>query len=210
MTISLGPAPGPQAGGMNAIGARPIQEVVPAPAAPRPEPVRPPAARTPEMTMPDPAAKAKEAPKGAATVKAAPDEAKGRAPTRGAETRAGSAIVETGATGANQGLTTFGGGGTGGYLDTKDFCCPEYLVTMLNLIQRNWNGKQGVNGAVLMKFTIRRDGELTAIEVETTSGYSPLDMAAQRALIMTKQLPVLPAAFVGEQLPVHINFIYQR
>ena len=50
MTISLsGGPPGPNSGGMNPMGARPVQTTE---AAPRPEPVHPPAARTPEMTLP--------------------------------------------------------------------------------------------------------------------------------------------------------------
>jgi TonB family protein len=211
MTISLGGSAGPRTGGLQALSSRAIQEVVPPAPAARPEPIRPPAAQTPEMTMPDPAAKTKAAPKNAPEVKAAPTEAKGRTPSKGAEANPGKALVETGASGAGEGLTTFGGGGgTGGYLDTKDFCCPEYLITMKNLIERNWNGRQGVSGTVLMKFTIQRDGLLTGIEVEKPSGFIPLDLAAQRAVILTRQLPALPSAYTGSDLTVHINFVYQR
>jgi len=107
------------------------------------------------------------------------------------------------------GLST-GGGGTGGYLDVGNFCCPEYLSTMLQLIQRNWNSKQEVSGEALLKFTIQRDGRFTGIEVERSSGYAALDLSAQRALLLTREVPPLPVAFTENQLTVHLNFQYQR
>src|SRR5205823_6271563 len=55
MTITLGGGtPGPQNGGMTAIGGRPVQ-AEPLPEAPkRPEAIRPPAAAPPEMILPVP------------------------------------------------------------------------------------------------------------------------------------------------------------
>ena len=135
-------------------------------------------------------------------------EARGRTPTRGAETREGSAIAETGGRGTGFGLST-GGGGTGGYLDVADFCCPEYLGTMLQLLQRNWASRQEVSGATMMKFTIQRDGRITDIALETSSGYAALDLSSQRALLLTRQLPPLPRPFGEDHLTVHLNFQYQ-
>src|SRR5688572_26608118 len=54
MTISLGGAPGPRAGGMTPIGGRTVQEVA-TEAAKRAE--APPAAKAPEMTLPSPNAR---------------------------------------------------------------------------------------------------------------------------------------------------------
>ncbi len=203
MTISLAGAPGPRAGGMTPMGGRPIQKAT-EPASKRPEPVRPPAARTPEMTLPA----TKSAPRQA--VRNAPEEARGRTPTRGTEERPGSAIAETGGRGLGFGLTTGGGGGTGSYLDVGNFCCPEYLQTMIQLIQRNWNSKQSVAGDVLVKFTIQRDGRLTDIELERSSGFIALDLSAQRAVALTQRLPPLPGQFPDNTLTVHLSFQYQR
>lgn len=205
MTISLGGAPGPRAGGMTPMGGRPVQSLAPLPDA-RPQPVRPPAAATPEMTVPDRTAR-RAAPK--ETVKAAPDDARGRTPTRGAEEQPGSAVAETGARGLGFGLTT-GGGGTGGYLEVGNFCCPEYLTTMISLIQRNWNSRQQVAGDVLIRFEILRDGRLTGVQLEQSSGYAALDLTAQRAMLLTKQFPPLPGAFPDDHLTVHLRFQYQR
>ena len=204
MTISLGGAPGAQSGGMTPIGGRPIQEVAPLVEPPRPQPVRPPAAETPEMVAPD-VTRTRPSPPVTRSV----PEATGRTPTRGPEPREGSAVAETGGRGTGFGLST-GGGGTGGYLDVRDFCCPDYLGTMLQLLQRNWDSRQEVSGETMMKFTIQRDGRITDIELERSSGFVALDLSAQRALLLTRQLPPLPRPFTEDHLTVHLNFQYQR
>jgi hypothetical protein len=48
------------------------------------------------------------------------------------------------------------------------------------------------------------------VELEKSSGYAALDLTAQRALLLTKQLPPLPAAFTEPSLTVHLYFDYQR
>jgi TonB family protein len=202
MTISLGGAPGPRSGGMTPMGGRPVQTTEPAP---KPEAVRPPAAKPPEMTMPNP--RERVVPK--SDVKRPPDQARGRTPTRGEQVQEGSAVAETGARGMGFGLTT-GGGGTGGYLDIANFCCPDYITTMLQLIQQNWNSKQGVAGETMIKFTILRDGRISDVEMERSSGYAALDLTSQRALLMLRRLPPLPPEFTEDHLTVHLRFQYQR
>jgi TonB family protein len=210
MTISLGGGtPGPQSGGMTAIGGRAIQTETPPEAARRPEAIRPPAAKTPEMTLPKPGAKpSRSAP--APEVKQAPEDARGRTPTRGDETSAGSTVAETGVRGQGFGLSTGGGAGSGSRLDVADFCCPEYIALMLQRIYGNWNARVEVPGQSMVKFTIQRDGRITDVSVEKPSGYVALDMNAQRALLLTRQLPALPAAFTNPSLTVHLNFEYTR
>jgi protein TonB len=208
MTISLGGAPGPRSGGMTAMGGRPVQQVAPpAPTPPRPEPVKAPAEKPPAMVLPT---KEKPAPKppGPTPAKPAPEPARNAAPTTGPELRAGNAVAQTGAQGIGFGLST-GGGGAGGDIDIGNFCCPEYLATMLDLIQRNWNSRQQVTGVSTIRFTVRRDGTITDVEVAKSSGYAVLDLAAQRA-IATTRLPPLPTAYTNDRLTIHLNFGYQR
>jgi len=205
MTISLGGAPGPRAGGLTTMGGRPIQQAVPVEAKKAIEPVRPPAAREPEMIEPK-----KTAPKKTETK--IQDEAKdprGRTPTKGEEVRKGSTVAETGGRGQGFGLS-HGGGGTGGYLDVANFCCPEYLSTMLDVIHQRWDSRQQAVGTTVMKFVIERDGRLTNIQVEKSSGYAALDLMAHRSLVLTRQLPPLPAAFTEPSLTVHLIYEYQR
>lgn len=209
MTITLGGGGGPQNGGMTAMGGRPVQAVRPPEEAKRPEAVRPPAAKPPEMTIPrrnEKPGAAKPAPK----IEQAPSDARGRTPTRGAEVSKGSAVAETGARGQGFGLSTGGGAGSGSYLDVANFCCPDYLVTMVGLIRNNWNAAAEVTGETVIKFTIQRDGTIGDVALEKSSGYTALDLTAQRAVYMTRQLPGLPAAFSNETLTVHLNFQYQR
>lgn len=209
MTITLGGGNGgPQNGGLNAIGGRAVQAETP-PDVKRPEPVRPPAAKTPEMTVPVPGkTPAKAAPPTA--VKQAPDQARGRTPTRGPETREGSAVAETGARGQGFGLSTGGGAGSGSRLDVENFCCPDYLMVMIERIRANWNPQAEVAGETIIKFTIQRDGTITAPEREKSSGYTALDINALRAVVGTQRLPPLPAAFPNPSLTVHLNFQYTR
>ena len=146
----------------------------------------------------------------AVTVKQAPDEARGRTPTRGAQTSAGSAIADTGVRGQGFGLSTGGGAGTGSSLEiTGDFCCPEYLATMIARIRSAWNQDQGARGTSLIRFTIKRDGAITDATIFKPSGTLTLDTAALRAVLATKTLPPLPDAFPNPTLTMRLSFEYQ-
>jgi len=203
MSISLGGAPGPNIGGSNPMGGRAIQApTVQSTPPPRVQP--PPAEKPPEMVLPT-----KPAPKPPPKVREAPKDARSKTPTQGAEPRPGSTPVDTGAAGTGTGLT-MGGGGAGAYLDVANFCCPEYLSTMVQLIQRNWNSRQEVAGETVVKFVIERDGRISQLEIEKSSGYFALDQTAQRALLLTRQLPPLPPQYTEDQLTVHLVFRYQR
>jgi len=200
MTVSLsGGPPGPTSGGMNPMGGQQVQTTEPAP---RPEPAHPPAARTPEMTVPAP--KGKPLPKAPASQA---DEGSGRTPTRGARPNVGAAFGQTGVEGSGTGLSTGGLGGDA-TLDVSDFCCPEYLSIMGASIKRNWEQSQAVAGETVVKYTIRRDGMIVDVSVERSSGYWALDRAAQLALLVTKQLPALPAQYPNNSLTVHLRFQY--
>ncbi|MCX6544466.1 MAG: TonB family protein [Acidobacteria bacterium] len=212
MTISLGGVPGPRAGGMTMMSS-------PSPsAASRPEPttaakvIKPQAAKPPAMVLPERAAKPmKPIPRPAAQMTA---EAPASAATTPPQAPFGADAAQT-ASNPNRGLgfgglSTGGGTGAGGYLDVANFCCPDYLVTMLQLVQSNWPARQEVAGETLVKFRILRDGRLTEIELERSSGYAALDLTAQRALFLTQRLPPLPSAFPEDHLTVHLRFPYQR
>lgn len=208
MTISLGPgAPGPVQG-RNPISAKPVQEAAPDAAKPKYE--APPALAKPEMIEPTKAAK----PQPKAVAKPEPQKVlpqlHGSKPTRGPEVKTGTARVETqGAQVPFGGLATGGGGGAGAaYTDVQNFCCPEYLMQMTQTIQRNWNQNQGQTGSVVMKFTIQRNGMITDVEVEQP-GSQYLNLASQRAIVITRQLAALPARFTGDHLTVHLVFQYR-
>lgn len=208
MTISIaGGGAGPVNGGMTTIGGRPIQEQTPLAEPPKREAIRPPAVKAPEMTVPLPGARKQIA---KPEVKQAPAEARGRTPTRGPQISGGNSIAETGVRGQGFGLSTGGGPGTGSSLDiVGEFCCPGYIATMVDRIRSTWQQNQGARGQTLVKFTIQRDGQLVDPLIEKSSGSTPLDLAALRAVVVTKTLPPLPNEYSNPVLTVHLSFEYK-
>jgi TonB family protein len=200
MTITIGGAPGPRTG-MTQMGARAVQ-------APEPEPVKraetAPAPAKPEMTLPDPKLKPRPTPKNA------PKEAAAKTQSTGAEPQEGTAKAETRVRGQGFGLSSGGGGGTGGVtVDAIDFCCPDYIITMAELVKQNWNRNKGLAGVTTMMFTITRTGSIEGISVEKRSPFVELDNEATRALQNTR-LPPLPSRYPNPTLRVHLEFEYQR
>ncbi|HYT76273.1 MAG TPA: TonB C-terminal domain-containing protein [Vicinamibacterales bacterium] len=207
MTISLGGAPGPMQG-HNPISAKPVQEAAPETTKPKEE--APPALAKPEMIEPVKAAK----PQPRAAAKPEPKkeipQLHGRTPTTGPEVKQGAARIEThGSAIPFGGLATGGGGGGAAYTDYADFCCPEYLTAVTQLIQRNWQPHQQQDGSSGVKFTIHRDGSVTDIAIEEGAN-EMLNLASKRAIVVTVRVPPLPAAFTPEHLTLHIVFQYQR
>ena len=97
--------------------------------------------------------------------------------------------------------------GRAGTSNVSNFCCPDYLATMVQLIQRNWNGQQNVAGRTRIKFTIQRDGRLTDIQLEQSRAATSRSTRTRSArILMTRQLPPLPAQFPDQTLTVHLNF----
>ena len=58
----------------------------------------------------------------------------------------------------------------------------------------------------LVRFTINRDGRVSRIELERSSGNSSFDRAALRALYAANPLPPLPPAYRKNSLTVHLTF----
>lgn len=186
MNISLAGAPGPRVGGMTPMGGRAVPEAAPAPRMVPPPPPKPRETAAPVRTARRPQPK----------------------PAPAEEPTPGVTRTETGARGQGFGLATGGSGGSGVQLDVANFCCPEYIEQMVTLIQRNWQAAQGVRGKTLMKFTITRGGSIQGVMVERPSGFLALDLAAERALLITR-LPELPTPFPNPTLTVHLTFEYQ-
>ena len=209
MTISLSGTVGPETGGMTPMGGRPVQTQTPPEDLAKREAIRPPAAKAPAMTVPLPNTKPVKATP-SAPVRQAPDDARGRTPTRGAQTSAGSTAADTGVRGQGFGLSTGGGAGSGSSLEiTGDFCCPEYLSIMIARIRSAWNQDQGARGTSLIRFTIQRNGSITDASIFKPSGTVTLDTAALRAVLATRTLPPLPDAFPNPTLTMRLSFEYR-
>lgn len=207
MTLSLGGAPGPNTGGMQMIGGKPIQAALPSTDPQIAKPIQPSLASTPPtMVLPDPKQKPRTPPKPTAASK----DPKGTAVGKGFETQAGTTKVDTGAKGQGFGLSSGGMGGQGGVKVPDNFCCMEYISDMVERIKRNWNQNQKIAGQVVMSFVIQRNGLITDIAVAESSRNAVLDLAAQRALVNTRAVGPLPSAYTGQRLPIELVFEYIR
>lgn len=207
MTISLAGSLGPQTGGRTAESRQSTQAVAPPEA--RPQPVAPPTARTPEMVEPTKAPPRKTPPP---KVTQAPRDAPTRtAPSTGTEVRSGDALANTATTSRVPfGGTASGSGGTGARIDVGQFCCAEYLATMQERILRNWESKQSSLGTTILVFKVLRDGTISDVAVNRSSGNQTLDFIATRALRLTERIPPLPAQYTNPTLTVQMTFEYQR
>jgi TonB family protein len=108
------------------------------------------------------------------------------------------------------GLASSAAGGLGGVRIEGDFCCPEYIEAMKRAIYTNWNQRQGVTGNVDVKFVIRRDGMLTSVAVDKSSGNPLLDLESRRAVAVTVQVPPLPQRYTNPTLTIILTFEYKR
>lgn len=203
MEISLGGPIGEDKSGLTAMTSRTIQQVqTELPKAV--EPVRPPQAKTPEMVEPT-----KEPPRKTTPNKVDAKDPRSNRPTKGEEIRKGSSIAENKARGQGFGGLSSGGGGSGVELEVSNFCCPEYLATLMSLIKANFASQQNAVALTRMRFVIRRDGSIVDISVVQTSGAQALDFFAERAIRLTK-LPPLPPAYPDSTLPVRLGFEFSR
>ena len=207
LSISLGGAPGPSNTGMTQMSGRSVQAVAPPEA--KSNVITPPAAAPPEMAVPDRATKTP--PRTTKPIEKPAEKSSSRQPTVGPEVKTGAARSDTGAAPVPfGGLASSGGGGTGATLDVKNFCCPGYIQTMLQVIRANWKHTQGAAGTNVVKFVILRDGRLANVEVEKPSNNPLLDLESRRAVLMTRQVSPLPAEFTEPTLTIHLQFDYRR
>lgn len=89
----------------------------------------------------------------------------------------------------------------------SDFHFTYYVQRMLALIESRWyKPVTPAETRALVRFTINRDGRVSRIELESSSGNSSFDRAALRALYAANPLPPLPPAYRKPSLTVHLTF----
>ena len=207
--------------------APPRRKAPPAPPAetpaPEPEaaPLKPePADDVPELPHPepDPESDKKKKP---AEVKPKPPEPALPTRDKGETSREGSGKTEEGTSGTAPGETgdqlgrrggprgnplgTTAFGSEVGGLDNPDFTYAYYLDRMLSLIDDNWERPSMGSGVkTVIFFRIGRDGRMTDLQVEQSSGYNSFDLAALRAVQNAAPFPPLPRAYKHGDLGVHL------
>lgn len=206
MVISLSGTFGERSTGTAPIAGRQVDQAV---ETPRPQP-RPPAATRPDVMPPPTTKPIPPKPTPPQTTKA-PPAATTKPPVTGARVQSGTAAADTGASGANQGLTLSGGGGGGDAVDLNNFD-PEWTARFRDAISRVWDRIQPDAGSVVLRFAIRRDGTLepgVLPQVIEGGQHFQLVQTSRRALLNAR-LPPLPATYEGAQLWVRLRFDYER
>jgi TonB family protein len=100
--------------------------------------------------------------------------------------------------------------------DTMGVDFSAYMRQLKHDIQRNWDPlipeevqpplmKKGIVG---IRFSIKPDGEIEGITLETRSGDVALDRAAWNAITSEGDFPPLPKAFHGPRLELRCGFFY--
>lgn len=96
-------------------------------------------------------------------------------------------------------------------VDGKEFPYAYYINLLYNRLQENWQPPYQMDQRsqplrVLVAFRILRDGKITDLGVESSSGRFIFDRAALRAVLGLSPLPPLPQQFGNHYLSVHIEF----
>jgi protein TonB len=90
--------------------------------------------------------------------------------------------------------------------DAADFNYSYYVSQMLASIGANWFKPTDQAVSPVIFFRIARDGSISEVRVEKSSGLPFVDRAAQRAVLTSSPLPPLPADFHENSLGVHLKF----
>jgi len=100
-------------------------------------------------------------------------------------------------------------------LDTKEFPYGWYLTGITNKIENRWSTLEveilsGEIKKVIIKFKILRNGRIERAEIEKSSGFTPFDNSALRAVLSSAPLPPLPKDFGEDHLVIHFGFEYKK
>lgn len=102
---------------------------------------------------------------------------------------------------------------TGITFDTKEYKYYGYMQRLREKIEGAWKypaeaAESKLNGELYIRFTIKRDGRLGAVELVHTSGYTILDDAAVRALKDADPYWPLPDSWNEDSLTITGRFVY--
>ena len=92
-----------------------------------------------------------------------------------------------------------------------DFEFAYYLTLVRNRIAQSWAPPAGLTSGgtpvrAVAYFRIGRGGEISALRIETGSGYEFFDRSALRSVQLSDPLPPLPLGYAAPDLGVHFGF----
>ena len=98
-------------------------------------------------------------------------------------------------------------------MDTKNYLYAPYLSMLRDQIESIWvyppeAARKGIYGDLQIRFTIKKDGSLAAVELVRTSGYKMLDDAALRALKDGAPYWPLPDSWGKKEYTILGHFVY--
>lgn len=98
-------------------------------------------------------------------------------------------------------------------LDSKDPKYVPYLTLIKQAIEVEWSYpaealQHGLQGALLVEFTILGNGQVNEVRVLRSSGYVVLDKEATRALRAAAPFPPIPPRVAKIPLPIVATFVY--
>jgi TonB family protein len=91
-----------------------------------------------------------------------------------------------------------------------------YLAEILEIVRENWyavipeSARLGEQGRVALIFAIEKNGSVAHLELVSTSGKPPLDLAAMSSIKSSDPFPPLPSAFTGQRLRLQFNYFYNE
>lgn len=97
-------------------------------------------------------------------------------------------------------------------LDTDDFPFAYYISRMRRKIAANWRVPAGTveERGCRIYFRVHRDGSVSDVGVEESSGLYMFDQAAQRAVLQAAPMPPLPREYGDDYLGVHFSFAFRE
>jgi TonB family protein len=96
--------------------------------------------------------------------------------------------------------------------DSGDFPFAHYISRMRQKIASTWQPPGGTldEKTCRVYFRVHRDGSVSHVSVEETSGIFLFDQSCQRAVLQASPLPPLPREYTDDYLGVHFGFLYRE
>jgi TonB family protein len=90
-----------------------------------------------------------------------------------------------------------------------------YVLLIRDKVSSNWYTSlisPGLSSTIrtVVYFRILRDGQITNLKIEESSGIKSFDLSALRAIYSAAPFPPLPSGFEGEYLGVHFIFEHSK
>lgn len=108
-----------------------------------------------------------------------------------------------------------GGSGYSSQIGLSTFPFTYYLQIIMDRVSANWFTSlvdPGVSGSfhTTVYFKIYKNGQISSVEVEESSGIRSLDLSAVRAIHSSSPFPPLPKEYEDEFLVIHLIFEHSK